>query len=154
MKTSDYSTKLIVEQTPKKTFDAINNVSAWWSEDMAGSNNKLNGSFTVSFGEVFISMKVTELIPAKKITWLVTDCNKPWLKDPKEWVNTNVIFDISVKDDKTRVSFAHHGLVTQLECYDVCSNAWTEYIHQSLFSLITKGKGKPTPKAHKKVSVK
>jgi hypothetical protein len=79
----------------------------------------------------------------------VTDCNKPWLKNKKEWKDTRISFEISEKDNKTQISFTHLGLVPEIECFEVCSNAWSEYIQQSLLSLITTGKGKPSKKENK-----
>jgi hypothetical protein len=37
-------------------------------------------------------------------------------------------------------------LVPTYECYDACSNAWSQYIQESLSSLIATGKGQPTLK--------
>jgi hypothetical protein len=140
----DYRATIIVTATRKEAFDAINNVLGWWSEEMEGGLQKLNDIFTVRFGEVYITMKVTELVSGKKIVWYVTDCNKPWLKDKKEWKGTQLIWEISDKDNNTQILFTHKGLVPEVECYGVCSNAWNEYVKQSLWSLITKGSGKPT----------
>ena len=50
------------------------------------------------------------------------------------------------KDNKTQIHFTHIGLVPKIECYSDCSNAWSQYIQQSLLSLITTGKGQPDPK--------
>jgi len=36
--------------------------------------------------------------------------------------------------------------VPTYECYDVCNDAWSNYINNSLHSLITTGKGQPTLK--------
>ena len=146
MKTPDFTTTLPVNHAPGKTFNAINNVMGWWSEDMTGSTVKLHDTFTVRFREVYITSEVVEFIPGKKIVWQVTDCNKPWLKNTKEWNGTKISFEISEADSKTQVHFAHIGLVPEVECFDVCSNAWTEYLQGSLLQLINTGKGKPTPK--------
>jgi len=35
------------------------------------------------------------------------------------------------------------GLVPEYECYDICQNAWTNYIQNSLRNLIVTGKGQP-----------
>ncbi len=66
-------------------------------------------------------------------------------KDKSEWKGTKISFEISWKNKKTQIRFTHLGLVPQYECFDICSNAWSKYIRQSLFSLITTGKGQPNP---------
>ena len=149
MKTSDFTTTLLADQTPEEAFKSINSVSKWWTEDLEGSTNKLNDIFTVRFGEVFITSKIVELIPGKKIVWHVTDSNKPWLKNKKEWTGTKISWEISKKDEKTQIRFAHLGLVPEIECFEVCSNAWSQYLQQSLLSLIATGKGQPTLKESK-----
>jgi len=142
MSNKDFTTTILVDQTAKEAFNAINSVSGWWTENVEGGANKLNGVFTTHFGETFITMKVVELVPGKKVVWLVTDCYKHWLKGNKtEWTGTKISFEISPKGKKTEVRFTHHGLIPKLECFDGCSNAWGEYIQQSLLSLITTGKG-------------
>ena len=153
MKRSDFTATLLADQTPTEVFSAINNVPGWWSTDFEGNVEKRNDLFTVRFGEVFITSKVVELIPGKKIVWLVTDCNKPWLKNTKEWVDTKMSWEISVKDQKTQVHFTHLGLVPAIECFGVCSNAWAEYLQGSLMNLIITGKGQPTKiKSNKKAA--
>jgi hypothetical protein len=98
----------------------------------------------VYFGETFITMKIVELIPGKKIVWQVIDCNKPWLKNTKEWNGTFINWDIAATGDKTQINFTHQGLVPEIECFGACSNAWNQYIQQSLLSLINTGKGQPS----------
>ena len=75
-------------------------------------------------------------------------------KDKSEWTGTKVIFEISEKDNKTQIRFTHQGLVPAYECFDICSNAWSQYISQSLWSLIAKGKGQPNAKEVKKKTAK
>src|SRR6185295_17365944 len=112
-----------------------------------GISKKLGDEFTVYFGDVHVStQKLTEVIPAKKVVWLVTDSRLNFVKDKKEWNGTKIVFDITEKNGKTTVTFTHYGLVPQIECYGGCSNAWGEYIQQSLASLINTGKGQPTLK--------
>lgn len=46
------------------------------------------------------------------------------------------------------------GLVPEQECFSACSNAWSQYIHQSLFNLVTTGKGQPDLKKDKEEAAK
>jgi len=149
MKTSDFTATLLVDPTPEEAFKSINSVSKWWSEDFEGSTAGLNDIFTVRFGEVFITSKVVELVPGRKIVWQVLDCNKPWLKNTKEWNDTKMSWEISVKENKTQIRFTHIGLVSEVECFEVCSKAWSQYLQHSLLGLITTGEGQPTPKENK-----
>ena len=55
------------------------------------------------------------------------------------------IFDISQKDGKTQLTFTHIGLVPAYECYQICADAWGNYVGGSLKSLIETGKGNPNP---------
>jgi hypothetical protein len=65
------------------------------------------------------------------------------INDKAEWVDTKIVFEITEKENKTQLRFTHVGLVPEYECFDVCSNGWTHYIRQSLYHLITNGKGQP-----------
>jgi hypothetical protein len=91
-------------------------------------------------------MKLTEVIPGKKVVWLVLDNYFNFTKDKSEWKGTKITFEISKKGNKTEVRFTHLGLVPKYECYDICSNAWGTYINGSLKNLITTGKGEPSQK--------
>ena len=145
MSSSDYTTTITVDKTPKEAFNAINNVRGWWTEGLEGATQKLNDEFTVQFGKVHVStQKLVEVIPDKKVVWLVTKSNLNFIKDKQEWNNTTISFEIAQKNDKTQLKFTHHGLLPDIECYDACSNAWGGYIQNSLKSLINTGKGEPT----------
>jgi hypothetical protein len=87
--------------------------------------------------------KLVEVIPNKKVVWLVTESNMTFINDPKEWIGTKIIFDIKQEGNKTKLIFTHEGLVPEVECYKFCMPAWNQYIDGSLFKLITNGKGTP-----------
>jgi hypothetical protein len=145
MANPDYTTAFLVNQTPTEAFNAINNVRGWWTENLQGKSQKLNDEFTVRFGDVHMStQKLVEVIPGKKVVWLVTDSQINFVSDKSEWTNTRIIFEVTEVGDKTQVRFTHVGLAPDVACFDACSNAWSEYIHESLFRLITTGKGRPT----------
>jgi hypothetical protein len=147
MKTTDFTTSFVVDQTPEKVFNAINNVRGWWSEEIEGSTEKLNDEFNYHYKDVHISkMKLIEVIPNKKVVWLVMENHFNFTKDKSEWTNTKISFEISTQNDKTKLHFTHIGLVPEYECFDMCTDAWSNYIKNSLRSLITTGKGQPNPK--------
>jgi len=144
MTLTDFTTTMLVDQSPKEVFNAIKNVRGWWSEEIEGSTNKLHDEFIYHYKDVHrCTMELVELVPDKKLVWLVLDNYFSFTKDKSEWKGTKIIFDISVKNNKTQIRFTHEGLVPEYECFDICTNAWSQYIQQSLFSLITTGKGKP-----------
>jgi hypothetical protein len=147
MKNQNFTTGILVDQTAKEVFNAINNVRGWWSENINGNTDKLNAEFLYNYKDVHIcKMKIVEFVPNKKVVWHVLNNHFNFTEDKSEWVNTKVIFEISEKDGKTQLQFTHEGLVPQYECYQVCNDAWTSYIQGSLKNLITSGKGKPNTK--------
>lgn len=147
MENQDFKTTVGVDATPEEVFSAVNNVRGWWSENIEGDTDKLNGEFSYHYQDVHRSkMKVTEWIPNKKVVWHVLDNYFKFTKDEREWTGTNVVFEISEKDGKTQLTFTHQGLVPEYECFRICQDAWTHYIQGSLKDLILTGKGSPTPK--------
>ena len=147
MKTQkDFSYSFIVKASAKETLKCISQVDLWWAKKFKGKASKLNDKFSVYFGNVndtYVNFKISKFVPNKKIVWLVTDCNLHWIKDKKEWKNTQVIWTLTEKDGKTKVEFVHKGLTPDVECYDSCKPGWTHHIKDSLVKLITNGKGFP-----------
>ena len=149
----DFTTAFLVDQTPEEVFNAINNVRGWWSEEIEGSTNKLNDEFKYHYQDVHAcKMKLIEVIPQEKVVWLVLENYFKFTQDKSEWVGTKIIFEIIKKDNKTQLTFTHQGLVPEYECFEVCSNAWSQYVQHSLFSLITTAKGQPNSKDNPKTA--
>ena len=148
-KVQNYTTTFTVDKIPKEVFAAINNVRGWWTGEpgIKGSTDKLGDEFTYRYTPHHYSkQKITELIPGKKIVWLVVDSSINFVKDKSEWKGTKITFEIAKKGDKTEVRFTHVGLVPDIECYGACSNAWGSYIKGSLRNLVSKGKGQSKKK--------
>ena len=142
MTTTDFTTTILVDQSPKEVFNAINNVRGWWQGEIEGNTDKLNEEFTYRVeGIHFSKQKLVEVIPNRKVVWLITDSKLDFIEDKTEWTGTKIIFEISEVKNKTQLRFTHEGLAPEVECYDACSNAWGALIQKSLFSLITTGKG-------------
>jgi hypothetical protein len=142
MTTSDFTLTLSTAQTPQKVFQAVQNVQAWWSgfysEEFEGSTQELNDefSFRAGGGAHYSKQKVVEVIPNKKVVWLITDSELSFIEKKDEWTGTKVIFEISQKNGKTQLVFTHEGLAPQVECYESCAPAWTEYLQSRLLPLI------------------
>ena len=149
MKSQNFSTAFMVDQTPEEAFAGINNVRGWWAgkPGIEGSTDKLGDEFTYRYNPHHYSkQKVTELVPGKKVVWLVLDSALNFVEDKSEWKGTKITFEIAKKAVKTEVRFTHVGLVPDHECYGACSNAWGSLINGSLRSLIATGKGHPNKK--------
>jgi len=139
MQSKDFTTTILVDQTPNEVYKAINNVAAWWTGEpgVEGSTVKIGDEFTYQYKEIHYSkQRIIELIPAERIAWLVTDSNLSFISDRDEWNGTTIIFEIAKQGKKTEVRFTHAGLIKELECYSDCSNAWTSYISDSLKNFI------------------
>ena len=147
MKDKNFTTTILVGQTPKEVFAAINNVRGWWSEEIKGRTDKLGAEFKFHYKDFHRStQKITELVPGKKVVWDISDARLNFFKNKTEWNGTDVVFEITKKGDKTNLRFTHVGLVPAFECHGDCSGAWGLYINDSLRSLITSGKGQPARK--------
>jgi regulatory protein YycH of two-component signal transduction system YycFG len=141
MDQQDFTTTLVVEQTPQEVFDAINDVGGWWSGEIEGRTDKLNEEFTYRQQDFhYCKMTITELVPGARVAWLVTESSLTFVKDKGEWTGTTIRFDISRQSDKTRLAFTHEGLIPTLECYNDCNPGWTHYLRDGLLGLITTGK--------------
>lgn len=146
MQTQNYTTAFQVSQRPARVFDAVNNVRGWWSEQIDGPTDKLNAVFNYHYKDVHrCQLKIIEFVPGKKVVWQVVDNYFDFTKDKTEWKGTQIVFEIAERDGKTQLTFTHVGLVPTYECYAICSDAWGNYINQSLKSLIETGKGQPNP---------
>ncbi|MDQ0639313.1 hypothetical protein QF042_002878 [Pedobacter sp. W3I1] len=140
METLNFTTAILVDQTPKEVFEAVIAPQKWWSGDFDGNTTNLSDEFTYRYQDLHYSKQhVAELIPDQKVVWLVTESQLNFLEDKSEWTGTKIIFEISQEGDKTRLLFIHQGIHPGIECYNACSTAWGQLINQSLYSLITTG---------------
>ena len=74
MQNQDFTTTILVDQTPHEIFKAITNPRAWWSEEIEGGTDKLNDEFNYRFEDIHrCRLKITDIIPDQKVVWLVLD---------------------------------------------------------------------------------
>jgi uncharacterized protein Usg len=144
---NSFTSTIVVDKDPATAFNAIKNFRAWWSEEIQGNSGELNEVFFYHYKDVHLcKIKMIEMIPDRKLVYQVLDNEFNFVKDQSEWINTKLIFEISPEGNNTKVKFTHEGLVPEHECYNICNEAWTKYIQESLYNLITSGKGQPNPK--------
>jgi uncharacterized protein YndB with AHSA1/START domain len=134
-KQTHFSYSFKTPRPAKEVFDLLLDVKHWWSglyeETIKGKSVKPGDEFTfrAGGGMHYTKQKLVELIPGKRIVWLVTESELSFLNHPAEWEGTKIRFDLSTEGKDTQVTFTHEGLVPQIECYDNCSNAWTGYLN-------------------------
>lgn len=63
----DYNYIITTKVNAEVAFDAISRVPEWWTSNFEGISQKLDDIFTVYFGEVFVTFKIIDFIPGKKI---------------------------------------------------------------------------------------
>jgi uncharacterized protein YndB with AHSA1/START domain len=154
MSEQSFTTTTTVAATPEEVFDAINDVRGWWSQEVVGSTDRVGEEFRyrghddADTVEHLATIRVEELVPGQRVVWRVLDNSMSFIADQSEWRDTVIRFDISAGAGGTTVRFTHEGLVPSYECFDVCNDAWTLYVTDSLPRLITTGRGTPiTPSA-------
>lgn len=148
METKDFTCSISAKISANDALKKISDIPGWWGVTTTGNSQKQNDRFTIKMGEeAFFDCIITELIPGRRIVWLITDCYMPWFSDKKEWANTRLIFDLDENNGITQLTFTHEGLTPDLECYKDCEPGWTHWIKTSLLSYLTTGTGvfrKPT----------
>lgn len=147
MNNQDYTSTILVDATPQQAFNAIKDFRASWSEEIEGPTDQLDRAFFYHYKDIHLcKMKLIECIADTRLVYQVLENEFNFISDRTEWLDTQLVFDIAGEADKTRVTFTRVGLVPECECYPVCNEACTGYIQNSLYKLITSGKGEPNPK--------
>src|SRR5271170_2087388 len=99
--TKNFTYSFKSSKTPAEVFELLLHIEQWWSgqyeETIKGESQKVNDEFTFKAGggAHYSKQKLVELIPGKRIVWLVTDSKLSFLSDTSEWISTKICFDIS-----------------------------------------------------------
>ncbi len=124
-----------IKATPKKVFEALSTIdglSHWWIVDTKGSA-KQGGM--IDFG--FANMRVVESKPNKIVQWKCVD-------GPKEWVDTDLTFQLKATKDETFVLFTHANWKRPDEFMRHCSTKWATFL-LSLKDWLEREEGRPAP---------
>lgn len=145
MTQQDYSISIRVTKSPEEVFNAVNQPQAWWSDSISGNPSELNADWNYHFGDNHLTkLKTIELIPFKKVVWLVLENQFKNARDQSEWVGNRIEFEIETQEGQTILHFTQLGLVPAYDCYKNCEWAWTGFVGKSLHSLIETGVGQLT----------
>jgi uncharacterized protein YndB with AHSA1/START domain len=125
-----------------KALSTIDGLSHWWTDEVAGEEamgGKIKFTFRTETGEVKgeMIMEVKDLQPEKNVRWVCTE-------GPKEWIGTDITFDLSQQDGQTIIIFGHRNWQGEVEFKAHCSMKWAVFL-LSLRAYVETGKGKPSP---------
>ena len=136
-----YEVTIEVAKPAQDVFSRIADVPKWWSKDFEGQSTRVNEEFVICHpNRHYSKQRLTEVIPGKKVVWLVTESNLNWIeKNKHEWTNSQMIFEITANGEKTILHFTHKGLTPEKECYAMCAQGWSTVIKERLFNYITNG---------------
>jgi hypothetical protein len=144
MNPQNYQCTISAPIPPAEAFQGICRVGDWWAVNFKGSARAVHDRFTVHFARTTWSlMEIVSCQPDQHIEWLVVDCYLPIFKDPILWKGNRIRWEITRDEVLTRVTMTHVGLVPGVECYEDCRKGWNFYVGESLFRLLTEGRGLP-----------
>lgn len=144
---ASFKLHITVDRGATPSFNAIKNLRGWWSEEIQGFTDQVGETFFYHYKDVHLcKAKLIEMIPDKKLVYLIVDNQFNFTHDKTEWVDTKLVFELEPNGGSTQITFTHEGLVPSYECYLVCQDAWTSYLQGSLKDLIETGTGRPNGK--------
>ena len=116
-----------------KALTTTDGLSRWWVLGVSGSPGKKGG--LIDFG--FNKMKVLEAKPGNRVKWKCVD-------GPKEWIDTEISFDLKTKQGQTFVLFKHADWKQPVEFMHHCSTKWAVFL-LSLKNWLEREEGRPSP---------
>jgi hypothetical protein len=132
-----YTVSIEVPGSPKEIFDhLVLDIPSYWPEEMEGKSTQPNDEFIFRTGDSHYSKnKVLELVPAKKLVWLVTESIRK--TDNFEWTGSKMIFELTPAGDATRLTFTYDGITLEDE-YDRLVQICDRVIKDKLYNLLMK----------------
>jgi hypothetical protein len=130
-----------IDASAKKVFEAVSTIKGyrgWWDGSAEGDPRK--GGLIRFFGG-WVDMKVTEFKPNARIKWVC-------VKGPKEWMGTEVVFDLIRKKGQTFILFKHAKWKKPVEFMCHCSTKWAVFL-LSVKQYAETGRGRPHPRSIK-----
>jgi uncharacterized protein YndB with AHSA1/START domain len=135
---ADIRINVVIKATSEKVYSAVitqEGLQSWWCKQ-ATAKPELGFVNVFPFGKFRNEMKITELIPDKKVVWNCID-------SIEEWIGTEIIFDLEEKDGNTILRFAQAGWKSITDTYAGCTYEWAIFL-KSLKSFCETGTGNPS----------
>ncbi len=134
--------QLTIKALPTRVYQALADQKAlagWWTkyahcEPRVGSI----AEFELEGGTIKLRLKILKLLPPRSVVW---HC----LAGPKEWIGTQINFDLLAKAEYTQLNFAHRGWQGMANSLPHYNFEWARYL-LSLRAFVEKGKGFPDRK--------
>ena len=146
MPAQSYTATITVPVPAADAFAAIQDFRRWWSADIEGETNVVGETFFYHYKDIHLcKLKLIKAVLPTQLVYEVIENKFNFIEDQSEWVGTHLVFLLEERGEETTIQFTHEGLVPAYECYDVCQEAWSNYIQHSLRQLITTGTGEPNP---------
>jgi hypothetical protein len=134
-----YTTSIDVSKSPDYVFNHIIQLSKWWVEEFAGEEIKLNSEFELKAEDGHHSKnKVFECVPDKIFAWVTTESKRS--TDNFDWTGTKMIFELSLKNNGTRITFTYDGVVLESEqdrLKEICDFCIRNLLYNYLESFTT-----------------
>jgi uncharacterized protein YndB with AHSA1/START domain len=130
---------LRIKAAPSVVFEALTTqagIASWWSEFVT-AQPIVGSTIHIKFGpEYFKDLKVSELVPDKKVRWEVVQAHP-------EWLGTTIEFDLQEEKGGTTLRFFHSGWKGHTDMLGQCSYHWVVYLqnlkvfseHQKKFAM-------------------
>ncbi len=129
-----------IKSSPDRVYEALTEekgLAGWWTKDVKASP-AVGAVDQFQFGDLgFNHMKVVELVPGERVARQCVDGSK-------EWIGTELTFDLKQENGATVLLFAQRGWKEQVEFMHFCSTKWATFL-LSLKSLCETGAGSPYP---------
>ena len=117
-------------------------IQNWWTT-ASEVGTTVGQQITIRFGDTYKVMQIEALHPFTEVQWGVTDAHLVVPGYTNEWIGTTIIFQLIPQSETvTQLQLEHIGLTPQVECFEICSQGWNQFLG-SLKSYVETGKGSP-----------
>jgi hypothetical protein len=141
MISENYKLSILVPANIDRAYQSlVNHIPDWWTKTFEGSANKIDDEFTVRFDATFKKMKVEDLIPGEKVSWICLDSfiDVPEIQHKTEWIGTRIEWHFESLSDHTSISLVHYGLNDKMDCFEICTEGWVNFTESLRLYLTTR----------------